>query len=393
MKWTGQKELKAQVTRLWERGIVLDSLLSEEAIFPRRLVLKGPTSHDLAHAFTEVRAWCEDLSGMKHVRVVHQEVNHRITGTNTYPAEAWIDRPEDAVALLDREADWKCFQRILETIRHRQPSLLSWLATKRLVALEKAEEWERLLDLTDWMLNHPKPNCYLRQVNLPGIHTKFIEAHRRLLTELFDLLLPEQAIDTSATGLAGFCARYGFRDKPERIRFRVLDPTVDPLRTNRRPDLSLDVDTLAELAIRPKRLFITENEINFLAFPGTSDAWILFGAGYGFSAWSKIDWLHQCRLYYWGDIDTHGFAALDELRKHFPLTRSFLMDRETLMAHRNYWDIEPSPSKRILKRLFEPEASLYQDLKENRLGFQIRLEQERIAFASVTDFLSKVSSH
>lgn len=380
-----------QVARLWERGLVLQSLLSEETIFPKRLVLKGPTSHDLAHAFTEVRAWCESLSNLRHVRLVFKEVNHRVTGTNTYPTEAWIDRPEDAVAVLGKEADWKNFLSIVACTRQRQPSLLPWLACRPLVALEKTEEWERFLDLADWMLTHPRPGCYLRQVDIPGIHTKFIEAHRRIIAELFDLLLPEQAVDASATGVLGFCARYGFRDKPGRIRFRVLDPSVDPLRMNGLSDLCLDVDSLAALSIRPKRLFITENEINFLAFPDIADAWIMFGAGYGFAAWAKIQWFHQCHLFYWGDIDTHGFSALDELRGHFPFVQSFLMNQETLLAHQNYWGSEPRPCTRTLYRLNEPEAALYGDLRTNRLGEQIRLEQERISFSFLTNLLSEIT--
>jgi hypothetical protein len=391
MKWTEPKDLKAQVKRLWDRGLVLQSLLSEEATFPKRLVFKCPNSNDLAHAFIEVQAWCESLSDFKHVRFVYREVNNRVTGTNTLPAEAWIDKPEDAVVLLGMEADWRIFLSIVASTRQRQPSLLLWLARKPLVALQKAEEWERLLDMTDWMLAHPMPNCYLRQVDLPGIHTKFIELNKGLIAELLELLLPEKVIDSSATGVSGFCERYGFQEKPRRIRCRVLDPSVDPLNINGFPDLTLDVDSLAALSIRPKRVFITENEINFLAFPGVADAWILFGAGYGFGAWNKVEWLRQCQLYYWGDIDTHGFSVLDEFRHHFPAAQSFLMDRQTLMFHRDHWVTEPHPSTRSLSFLNEQEVMLYEDLQANRFGQQIRLEQERISFGFLTDFLSGIT--
>ncbi|MFV0337326.1 MAG: Wadjet anti-phage system protein JetD domain-containing protein [Chthoniobacterales bacterium] len=258
---------------------------------------------------------------------------------------------------------------------------------KPLTAVRKAEEWERLLDLIDWILTHPHPNCYLRQVDLPGIHTKFIETHRGLLSQLLNLVLPEQAIDSSATGIAGFCQRYGFRDKPERIRFRVLDPKIDPFGIKGRPDISLDVDFLSKLPVRPKRLIITENKINFLAFPDLADAWILFGAGYGFSAWMRVEWLRHCQLFYWGDIDTHGFAALDQLRAYFPSVKSFLMDKETLLAHQSHWGNEPDPCSHILHRLTKTENSLYTELQKNYLGEQIRLEQERISLRFVIKFL------
>jgi hypothetical protein len=390
MKWTGPKELKTQVTRLWDRGLVLRSLLSDDVVFPKRLTLKGPDSHDLAHTFAEVRAWCASLSGMKHLRFVLREVNHRVTGINTYPVEVWIDRPEDAVALLGKEAHWTTFQNLIEMTRHRQAGLLPWLDRKPLVALERADEWDRFLELTEWMLTHPRPDCYLRQVDLPGIHTKFIETHRGVLSELFDLVLPRQTILASAIGASGFCARYGFREKPERIRFRALDPSLDPFCMKGLPDLSLDVDSLSALPIRPKRIFITENEINFLAFPGVVDAWILFGAGYGFGGWSKVEWLHQCQLFYWGDIDSHGFAVLDELRGHFPSVQSFLMDHGTFMAHRNFWVSETRPCTRALSHLTRAEASLYEDLRANRFGLQLRLEQELISFGFLKGSLAGI---
>ena len=65
-----------------------------------------------------------------------------------------------------------------------------------------------------WLQVHPRPGIYLRQVDLPGIHSKFIERHKGVLAELFDLALPREAIDTASAGQSGFARRYGFRDKP-----------------------------------------------------------------------------------------------------------------------------------------------------------------------------------
>ena len=51
-------------------------------------------------------------------------------------------------------------------------------------ALELAAEWSRLLDVVSWLQAHPRPGVYLRQVDLPGIHTKFIESQRGVLADL-----------------------------------------------------------------------------------------------------------------------------------------------------------------------------------------------------------------
>ncbi len=45
-----------------------------------------------------------------------------------------------------------------------------------------------------------------------------------------------------------------------------------------------------------------------------------------------------------GDLDTHGFHILDQLRSHHPHARSIVMDQETLLAHRDFWVREDSPS-------------------------------------------------
>jgi hypothetical protein len=46
-------------------------------------------------------------------------------------------------------------------------------------------------------------------------------------------------------------------------------------------------------------------------------------------------WLNDRAIHYWGDIDTHGFAILDQPRGHFAHVESFLMDRATLIVPRS----------------------------------------------------------
>ena len=86
---------------------------------------------------------------------------------------------------------------------------------------------------------------------------------------------------------------------------------------------------------------------------------------------------------YWGDIDTHGFAILNRLRHHLPRARSMLMDRGTLLGHRDHWATEPSPTVVALDLLAPAESALYADLTSNTYGRSVRLEQERVSFSAV----------
>ena len=370
-------------------------MVTGDAFFPIRLAFKRPTATELRDHFDDARSWSASLRSMPHVRISMREFRHRVSGLNTLPHQVWIDTVEDAVALIGKRHEASAFRRVLEVTEAREPSLLSWLARRPLEALRHADEWSRLLDVVDWLQAHPRPGIYLRQMDVPGVHSKFVEARRRVLGELLDCALASDSIDAGATGAAGFARRYGFLDKPERIRFRMLDPAHalfpgDRGQDVRAQDVTLDARTFAALGTGVTRVFVTENEINFLAFPDVADGMAIFGSGYGFQSLRRATWLARCRLFYWGDLDTHGFAILDEMRSHFDHVESFLMNRETFHAFESMWGTESAPTDRDLSRLTAEERALYDDLRFDRIGSSLRLEQERIGFERVRSRLSRL---
>jgi hypothetical protein len=384
MNWTTPADLKEQVKRLWERGQLLASLVGGEELFPRRLTLKGPDSRELSDCFDDVRRWIAQLpDAAGRYRIVWRSVNHRILGTNEIPAEIWIDTLDDALGFIGRRRAAEQFAALVALTRERLPALEPMIAKRPLRVLELAEEWPRLLEIAAWLRMHPRPAVYLRQIDLPGVHSKFIERHRGVLADMFDLVLPPEAIDAATVGAGGFCRRYGFQDKPARVRFRILDAKAALLAAESDQDITLTQAVFSELDPPVARVFITENEINFLAFPAVCDAMVIFGAGYGFDNLAASSWLRRREIHYWGDIDTHGFAILNQLRALFPHARSLLMDERTLLAHRAHWGVEEEPETAELMRLNAEERALYDGLRRNRWGDRIRLEQERIGF----DFL------
>lgn len=382
--WTTSVELRAQVMRRWDQGELLAEIVAPGDLFPLRLSLRGPTSSDLSERFDEVRAWAAGLQQSAGCRLVMREVRHRVIGQNSLPGEAWVDTLNDALRLVGKARDARAYRALLAVTLQRQPALLPWLQRQPLRALTLAEVWPQLLDIVAWLQAHPRPDIYLRQVGLPGIHSKFIEAQRGVLSELLDLTLAADAIDTMASGAAQFARRYGFREKPLRVRLRFLDPEHPAWVSGADADYTISQQAFAMLAPDVRHVFITENEINFLALPPAAGSLVVFGAGYGFEAMSGAAWLQQCGLHYWGDIDTHGFAILDQLRAQFPHAQSFLMDHDTLLVHQAQWTLEPQPTQRDLPRLNEAERRVYDDLRWRRLRDEpLRLEQERINFSRV----------
>ena len=378
--WTGPKELKAQLARLWARGELLRDVVTGNSRFPLRLSIKSPNSADITDRFNEVRAWATELAATDAVRVEWQELRHRVQGAQKLPASVSLETLEDALLWLGKRREWERFSAQVATTRQTHPSLLPWLEKRPLQALELYGEWPRLLAVVAWLVAHPRPGIYLRQVDLPGVHSKFIEAHRSVLAELLDFALPAATVDISKTGISQFSARYGFLEKPTRIRFRVLDPAIAVVPGSTCPDVTLDADSFSRLELAVQRVFVTENETNFLAFPPAHAALVIFGAGYGWDALARSHWLKHCSVHYWGDIDTHGFGILDQLRGYFSHVDSFLMDRATLDAHTAVWGHEHQPLLADLRRLTFEERALYDDLRDNRIRVGLRLEQEQVGF-------------
>ena len=252
--------------------------------------------------------------------------------------------------------------------------MAEWLARRPLTALEYAPDWHRILAVLQWFRQHPQCGLYLRQLDIAGVDTKFIESRKPLLAELLDISLPGEARTVEQRN---FEPRYGLASKPSQVRFRILDRR---LCLRGLTDLAVPAREFAALDLPVERVFITENEINGLAFPDFPGSLVIFGLGYGLDRLSDVPWLGDRALYYWGDIDTYGFHILDRLRAILPHARSFLMDRATLLEHKPLWVREHSAYDGELHRLTSTERALYEDIRLNRLGEHVRLEQERIRY-------------
>jgi hypothetical protein len=392
MPWTSPDHLVAQVQRLWDRGHLLASgVLVEEPEggtnnglqFPLPLRLRRPSPREIGERFDAVRSWIEVLENGSRSRlgagyeIVWEEVNNRQLGRNKLPVAARLPTRADAFALIGKADEAARFDELVGPTLDRFPVLREWLVKRPLVALGHASDWSRVLDCLTWFCDHPRSGLYARQIDVAGVDTKFIEARKGLLTELLVIVLPAEAIDSSVAGAKGFEARYGLCAKPSLVRFRILD---DRHAIAGLTDLTVPTEQFARVSLSISRVFVVENEITGLAFPTAADSIVVLGLGHAVSLVSSARWLGDCEVYYWGDIDTHGFAMLDRLRASLPGVRSLLMDRETLLSHRSMWTTEEAPHIASLDRLTPSEAALYADLRFDRFARSVRLEQERISF-------------
>src|SRR6266436_8874192 len=392
--WTTPSDLRKQVLRMWERGKILAAGITGETLFPLNLSMRRPEAQAIGHSFEAVRRWIRELEENSRsckgfgYEIEWADINHRQLGRNRIPSHVTVPTESDALRLINMEREGRRFRRLAEVTTEKFPALAQWLPRRPLVVLAHAQDWPRILDVLTWFRDHPRSNLYLRQVDIAGVDTKFVEGRKALFSELLDIVLQRNPLDEAVAQT--FEQRYGLRTNSPVIRFRVLDSRIAIAGLS---DLTIPASDFASLNIAARHVFLTENEVNFLAFPDFAEAVVVFGKGYGAGLLHAASWMSGRHIYYWGDIDTHGFAILDRLRARFPNVRSFLMNRETLLAHRTLWVLEQAPYRAELSHLDPDEQTLFDDLVHDRFGEKVRLEQERISYASLERDLKTTASH
>jgi hypothetical protein len=262
-----------------------------------------------------------------------QEGRRRHIGANLIPGRAWVDGYEQAWALLGTVGEVRRLAALTEQTKAACPRLVPWLTSHPVRALGLAGDWVQFLATVAWIDQRQTPGMYLRQVDVPGVDTKFIERHKGVLAELLDQQLESGRIDPEARD---FEARFRFRRKPAYVRFRC-SANDSGAGESGFSELTVRADELAAPPRGITRAYIVENEVTYLAFPLAADAMLVFGGGYAVPVLELLAWLTALDVVYWGDIDTHGFAILNRLRHHVPQARYILMDRATLLAHREQW--------------------------------------------------------
>jgi hypothetical protein len=175
------------------------------------------------------------------------------------------------------------------------------------------------------------------------VHTKFIEENKALIQSLLNNLIGDFIQDKEEKI---FEKRFGLKSKPLQIRIRILDKEISDLYFSGSTDLTLIADELIRIELPCSKVYITENEMNFLTLPAIKNASAIFGK---------------------------GFAII---RSYFPMAKSMMMDMQTFNTFKEMSvenDIRNPPK---LNNLDESESFLYNFLKEHKR----RLEQEKITY-------------
>lgn len=373
--WSTPADIAEKVRRRWDDGTLLRSNGLGLEFDVIDIPLRGPKAVEIGDDLTAARAWINQLDAGRHddrrYTLIWQTIGGRAVGRNEIPVRAVVATYAQAWAILGVADEVACFDRMLTTAGEH-PTVRDWAVANPHRALRLREEMAGIVAASEWLNMNRDSNRYLREITAPGVDTKFAERHRSVLAAI---------LGVSGTA-SGFLADLGLRAKPELIRIRPSPGLGLPPQIS---ELALRSAELAELPYVPHVAVVIENEITYLSIDVPDDGVVIWGKGFEVDRVGRLPWLANADVLYWGDIDTHGFAILDRLRAWLPQARSVLMDRQTLLAHRERWTTDDRPASSSLRRLTMNEQDLYADLVGDALGLKVRLEQERIDWAWVED--------
>ncbi|MFH5823718.1 Wadjet anti-phage system protein JetD domain-containing protein [Georgenia sp. AZ-5] len=313
---------------------------------------------DQAGAVAWVRSWRE--AGVPGVRWARRR--WASVGAQDVPERVRLEDPALVAELAGRARHWRDLSGRVAALLEEWPAVEAVVRRHaRAVAALPGADFARLQEVLRWLVAHPRSGRYIRQLPVRGVDTKWVERHRGLVAGLFGAL-------TGSDDL-------GLARPPELVRVRFLDAALAP---GGLVDVSAPIEQLDALPVRPRTVFVFENLESVVAMPAVPGAVVVHGGGYAVDRLARIGWVSEGRVLYWGDLDSHGFAILDQLRTSCPQAESVLMDLETLEAHRDLWVPEPAPSRAALTRLTPEEAEV---LARLRAEGDVRLEQERLDWA------------
>ena len=318
-----------------------------------------------------------------------ETVNSRKNGEQTEVSKIYFENESDYLSFINEKKSYKLFYTAISQIKDSnllsKEKFVEW-AKSHLTDLcaepESNHFWSDICLCADWLNKNQDSNLYIREIPLP-VHTKFIEQNKKIIKSLTE----------KADSEFEFEITFGLRAKPDFVRFRSLsDNIILPFSESRLNECQILLDDFLKLdesfLNRIKNVFIVENEMVYLTFPQYKDSICIWGQGYKVNILNGIEWFKSKRLYYFGDLDEHGFDILSTYRRYYPQIQSFCMDKNVLDEYEQFLvQGKKLENGRIPENLTEAENECFMILRD-AADEKNRLEQERVSVEYIREQLS-----
>lgn len=370
MKLLFPDDVRAQLEQRYRRR--QRQWLGGEGAWPIDLALGSPTERAASESTSEVRAWVDAWMHWRGPGLLQWTTRRWARlGTQQLPASVTLDSPRDVALWVGDAGRWDTASRRYAEFRTRWTAMPGTVAEHFDTFADYVDaDFARLGGVVEWLAANPESGCYLRQLPIAGVHTKWIESRRRVIAAF--------VAAARAIPVQDFYTTCGVRRPASNVRFRLLCPELRA-RIGGLQDIAVSVEQLARLDVKPRTVVVVENQETGIALPDMSHAVAFVGLGNAITMAADIPWLAGLPFVYWGDIDTYGLAIVSRARSVFRRLRTVLMDEVTLCSHAEFWGVEKRQHGALTaSALTDDERALFDDLKSQRWGVNVRLEQERL---------------
>lgn len=373
-------EIKKKANTLYKE--YLQSIVAvNQSFFPKQIRSNKKPSEDFVKMKDELNELISCSTDRKSYgySIHYETINTKKHGLQNLPQSITFECEENYLKFIGKEKEVTLFRKNVLQITSEFPQLIHWCQNNPFSITTNSEEWNDILKVCRYFISNHNPDLYIRQLPIE-IHTKFIEENKAIIQSLLNILIHNHIQDQNESV---FEKRFGLKYKPVQIRLRILDSDIANKYFSGLTDISITEEELITLDCHCSKVYITENEMNFLTLPTIKSAIAIFGRGFAINALKKVNWLQSKSIFYWGDIDVHGFQILSQLKRYFPNTKSIMMDMNTYEQFKGMSVDNKVANPPVLSNLDEGEICMYEFLKENSR----RLEQEKITYCYSLNFL------
>lgn len=365
MKWWQMDIIRDEFEKQLKHAKLFEQLVDgNKDIFTKRIKLVKVDNGNYKK-FYDWHKWWKDIHESKiGIRVNFANHNCGQIAINLVPDTYTVESAETVFRYLGKTSYMNCFLEAYHLIVDDFPELKLWCISRRDDLILNKEFAQKVLNLAHYFKNGAEKNCYITQWKIEGIDTKFHQKNFDTFRKIANAVL-----NINLKNKDEFYEYFSLRDRYSEINTGIVG---NDLYFNGCHRFSITVWELAKWDKKPDKVIIFENKDvgSYVLDEVTSDVScvIFYGTGASISGLKNVDWLQNCQLYYYGDLDKDGFAILSELRGKFPSLRSFLMEEYTP----DITDRKGNP--RSIANLTEKELECYNQI----ISKNTRFEQEHI---------------
>ena len=318
-----------------------------------------------------------------------ETIQSRKNGKQTSISRILFETKDDFLSFINENKSYKRFYNAIELIKESHllssENICKWSKSHLndlLSETENSHYWTDICLCAEWLNRNQDSKLYIREIPLP-VHTKFIEQNSKLI----------QSLTEKSDSAVPFEETFGLKIKPSSVRFRSLSKKVSlPFSTTNLSECQIPIKDFEcldkEFSDQINNIFIVENEMVYLTFPKVPNSICIWGHGYTVNSLNNVEWFNSKRIYYFGDLDEHGFDILSSYRRFYPNIQSFCMDDKTWNKYQEFAvEGKKLDGNKIPENLTIDEKAVFTILHNS---LKNRIEQERISVEYIKEVIDQV---